>query len=310
MPGAWDGFNSLLRQAQDGEPVEPLAGESPQRCDRLVKLLEENFDVVINVSREIVMDLVEIRKKAKSRKPKKKKAVDKSKKTVEEPKPVEGQTHVPEDDTAAADANHLAEEVISSEEGVPMESEKTSSTVEQDEVPGTLTSLEDVLVSQREEVKENEEEQLQLLTFRLGGEEYALNIMDIKEIIRPKEATEVPKTPDYILGIISLRGTIIPIFDVSLRLGLTKSDSGPQNRIVVVKSSEHFFGLYVDSVVQVLDIPISKIEPPPEILGGVEGEFLRGIGRIDERLIILLNLERILKLDTEASSGHLELESG
>jgi purine-binding chemotaxis protein CheW len=134
--------------------------------------------------------------------------------------------------------------------------------------------------------------------------------MDIKEIIRPRETTEVPRTPDYILGIFSLRGTIIPVFDVNLRLGLPRGERGPQNRIVVVKYREHLFGLYVDNVVQVLDIPLSRIEPPPEILGGVEGEFLRGIGRIDERLIILLNLGRILKLDDGDDSGHLELPSG
>jgi purine-binding chemotaxis protein CheW len=66
----------------------------------------------------------------------------------------------------------------------------------------------------------------------------------------------------------------------------------------------------VDSVIQVLDIPLDKIEPPPEILGGVEGEFLRGIGRIDDRLIILLNLEKVLRLEEENDSGHLELPNG
>ena len=191
-----------------------------------------------------------------------------------------------------------------------MDSEKATSVVEVEEIPATLTSLDDVFMSQREEVKEEEEEQLQLLTFKLGGEEYALNIMDIKEIIRPKVATEVPRTPDFILGIFSLRGTIIPVFDVSLRLGLPRGERGSQNRIVVVKSRENFFGLHVDSVVQVLDIPLSKIEPPPEILGGVEGEFLRGIGRIDDRLIILLNLAIVLRLDDGEGSGNLKLPSG
>jgi purine-binding chemotaxis protein CheW len=256
------------------------------------------------------MDLVEIRKKAKSRKPKKKKATQKPDKTVEETTPMEEQPHVPVEDAASPEPAGIQEEAAGSEEAVPMDSEETTSAEEVEEVPGTLTNLDDVLMSQREEVKEEEEEQLQLLTFQLGEEEYALNIMDIKEIIRPKVATEVPKTADYILGIFSLRGTIIPVFDVSLRLGLPRGERGPQNRIVVVKSQEHFFGLHVDSVVQVLDIPLSKIEPPPEILGGVEGEFLRGIGKIDDRLIILLNLGRILKLDEGDGSGHLELPSG
>ena len=256
------------------------------------------------------MDLVEIRKKAKSRKPGKKKTTKKtSVKSAEETAPVVKQPPAPVEETAHAAPGDLPEETAGSEEAVPMDMAPTTSAEDVEEIPGALTSLDDVFMSQREEVKEEEEEQLQLLTFQLGGEEYALNIMDIKEIIRPREATEVPRTPDYILGIFSLRGTIIPVFDVSLRLGLPQGERGPQNRIVVVRSQEHFFGLHVDSVVQVLDIPLSKIEPPPEILGGVEGEFLRGIGRIDDRLIILLNLGRILKLDTGDGSSSIELPS-
>jgi purine-binding chemotaxis protein CheW len=256
------------------------------------------------------MDLVEIRKKAKSRKSGKKKTTKKmAGKTAGETAPVVKQPPAPVEEAAHAGPGDLPEETASSGEAVPMDLEPTSSAEDVEEIPGALTSLDDVFMSQREEVKEEEEEQLQLLTFQLGGEEYALNIMDIKEIIRPKEATEVPRTPDYILGIFSLRGTIIPVFDVSLRLGLPQGERGPQNRIVVVRSQEHFFGLHVDSVVQVLDIPLSKIEPPPEILGGVEGEFLRGIGRIDDRLIILLNLGRILKLDAGDGSSNIELPS-
>jgi len=246
------------------------------------------------------MDLVEIRKKAKSRKPRKKAAGKSAVKAAEKKTPVDGQTPVPDPGPVTTDPDELQEETVAGERGKKVHARK-------EELVGTLTTLDDVLMSQREEVKEEEEEQLQLLTFQLGGEEYALNIMDIKEIIRPREATEVPKTPDYILGIFSLRGAIIPVFDVGLRLGMPKSERGPQNRIVVVKSQEHLFGLYVDSVVQVLDLPLSSIEPPPEILGGVEGEFLRGIGRIDDRLIILLNLGRILKLDEIGGAGHLEL---
>jgi len=256
------------------------------------------------------MDLVEIRKKAKSRKPGRKKAAAKTEETVSAT--VEsGDTKQPLPENAEQTGPHDAPAEPAENEGVPpVDNKKTTPVEEPEEILGTLKSLDDVLISQREEVKEEEEEHLQLLTFILGSEEYALNIMDIKEIIKPKEVTEVPRSPDYILGIFSLRGTIIPVLDVNMRLGLSRGERGPQNRVIVVKYREHFFGLHVDSVVQVLDIPISRIEPPPEILGGVEGEFLRGIGRIDERLIILLNLGRILKLDEDEGSGHLELPTG
>jgi len=256
------------------------------------------------------MDLVEIRKKAKSRKPRKKKTRENPENPIEEVTPVEEQPFVSSEEQVTLEPDDFSTETGSVEEGVLMDDKKTTTAGEVGEASDNLKTLDDVLMSQHEEVKDEEEEQLQLLTFMLGGEEYALNIMDIKEIIRPREATEVPRTPDFILGIFSLRGTIIPVFDVSLRLGLPRGERGPRNRIVVVKSREHLFGLHVDSVVQVLDIPLGKIEPPPEILGGVEGEFLRGIGRIDDRLLILLNLDRILKLDEGENSGHLELPSG
>lgn len=257
-----------------------------------------------------MMDLVEIRRKAKSRKPKKEKSGGKTGKKAAKSTSVEDKHRPTAEKPGHGDNVDPPEETVASEEMVPIDDEGSVPSAVPEEIPGALESLDAVLKSQREEVKEDEEEQLQLLTFTLGGEEYALNIMDIKEIIRPRDVTEVPKTPDYIQGIFSLRGTIIPVFDVRLRLGLPQSESGPLSRIVVVKFQEHFFGLLVDKVVQVLDIPISKIEPPPEILGGVEGEFLRGIGRIDERLIILLNLGRILKLDDSGGSGHLELPTG
>lgn len=258
------------------------------------------------------MDLVEIRKKAKSKKqkPGKKKKAANTEKTVSAPVE-EGDTQQPLPEKAEQTGSRDVPAESAESEGVPpMDNKNTTPVEEPEEILGTLKSLDDVLISQREEVKEEEEEHLQLLTFTLGGEEYALNIMDIKEIIKPKEVTEVPRSPDYILGIFSLRGTIIPVLDVNIRLGLSGNERGPQNRVIVVKYRDHFFGLHVDSVVQVLDIPISRIEPPPEILGGVEGEFLRGIGRIDERLIILLNLGRILKLDEDEGSGHLELPTG
>ena len=257
------------------------------------------------------MDLVKIRKKAKSRKTGKKKAAEKTEKTASTP--VENdETRQPQTEKAEEAGSHESPpESATGEESATMGGDKITSVKAADQIPDTLESLDDVLISQRVETKEEDEEELlQLLTFTLGSEEYALNIMDIKEIIRPREVTEVPRSPDYILGIFSLRGTIIPVLDVNMRLGLARGEKKPQNRVIVVKYRDHFFGLHVDNVVQVLDIPLSRIEPPPEILGGVEGEFLRGIGRIDERLIILLNLGRILKLDEDEGPGHLELPKG
>jgi purine-binding chemotaxis protein CheW len=269
------------------------------------------------------MDLVEIRKKAKSRKSKSTREKGKKGKTAakhvkEEPvveqvqeilpdEPTVTDEHIQPEQPRAADEAVQDAPTAPSEELKAMDENKVDTPAKHED---SLSSLKDVLMSQHEEDKEEEEEQLQLLTFMLGSEEYALNIMDIKEIIRPRECTEVPRAPGYILGIISLRGTIIPIFDVNKRLGLPPGERNSQNRIVVVRSKEHLFGLHVDSVVQVMDLPLSRIEPPPEILGGVEGDFLRGVGKIDERLIILLNMARILAMEEQQGSVQQALPSG
>ena len=275
------------------------------------------------------MDLVEIRKKAKSRKNKgagkdsgtrgKKEAKVPEQESVTSPvdesvspvgnEAVKGSAGVK---TNAKEKGKEKEKEKEKESSSPLEGHEADGLPEEEMINDSLSSLRSVLMSQQEEEEEVEEEKLQLLTFMLGQEEYALNIMDIKEIIRPKEVTEVPKASDYILGILSLRGTIIPILDVNKRLGLAIQESGQQNRIVVVKWQEHLFGLLVDSVVQVMNIPLDKIEPPPEILGGVEGEYLGGVGKIDDRLIILLNLGKVLALEEVEMSEQLRLppESG
>jgi purine-binding chemotaxis protein CheW len=262
------------------------------------------------------MDLVEIRKKAKSRKKKAQTPV--SRKKNKEPTP-----GGPEGDVQPVPADAPPDHLSSSEGGsAAPEREEPSPTPEGkpavvDQPEGgdpdveNLSGLERVLLRQhRDEEGDEEEEQLKVLTFNLGQEEYALNIMDIKEIIRPGEVTEVPRTPDYIQGILSLRGTIIPVFDVNGRLGLSTGESQSENRIVVVKWQEHLFGLLVDRVVQVMNIPLDRIDPPPEILGGVEGEFLRGVGKVDDRLIILLNLGRILGTEEPGQVSSPQLPPG
>ncbi|NOY86167.1 MAG: purine-binding chemotaxis protein CheW [Deltaproteobacteria bacterium] len=241
------------------------------------------------------MDLVEIRKKAKKAK--------KAKKSRKETKPKNPPREKPPAGPIPEAPDHVEEAEVKESAAVAVEApvRVRNSGVAVGSEPGDLR---EVLMSQhRANREEEEEERIQVLTFLLAGEEYGLNIMDIKEIVRPKDPTEVPRTPHYVLGIISLRGMIVPIFDVRKRLGLTSTELNPKNRIIVVNLKEHFFGLLVDSVVQVLDIPLSRIEPPPEIVGGVEGEYCRGIGRVDDRLIILLNLQKILAVDEDISGG-------
>jgi purine-binding chemotaxis protein CheW len=137
---------------------------------------------------------------------------------------------------------------------------------------------------------------LELLCFRVATEDYAISIMDIKEIIKPREVTEVPRVPAFVRGILSLRGIIIPVFDMRLRLGLPEGVRSERERIVVVKRQGGFCGVLVDQVVQVVRIAETGVEAPPVVLEGIDREFVRGIGRVAGRMLILLDMEKVLDI--------------
>lgn len=137
------------------------------------------------------------------------------------------------------------------------------------------------------------EECLEYLCFMVSDEIYGINIMDIKEIIKPREVTEIPCAPEFVSGIISLRGTIIPIIDMRSRLGLSCETPTGKERVVVIKKAESFSGLFVDEVIKVVRLNEENMEPAPSVLEGIDREFVSGIGRSEGRLIIILNLENI-----------------
>lgn len=137
------------------------------------------------------------------------------------------------------------------------------------------------------------EEVFQVVSFDIGSEEYAVDILDVQEIIRMVEITPVPKAPYYVEGVINLRGKVIPIIDLRQRFGLSEAERTKETRIVVVDVSRVILGLVVDSVSEVLRVPSSLIESPPN---GKQGgaEFHKGVGRINGRLLIMLSLNRLL----------------
>lgn len=137
----------------------------------------------------------------------------------------------------------------------------------------------------------------EFLCFRVSDEIYGINIMDIKEIIKPREVTEVPRAPLFVSGILSLRGTIIPIIDMRVRLGLTREEPTGKERIVVIRSSDSFSGLLVDEVIQVVQVQPGTVEAAPTVMDGIDRDFISGLGRTDGRLIILLNLENIADIN-------------
>ncbi|WP_031518037.1 chemotaxis protein CheW [Desulfofalx alkaliphila] len=137
-------------------------------------------------------------------------------------------------------------------------------------------------------------EEEQIVVFQLHNQTYGIDITSVREIIRMEEITEIPNAPDFLEGIINLRGGIVPIIDLGKRFGLVSGERTSQSRIIIVQVSNQIFGMIVDSVQEVLRVPASSIEPPPPMLGGVDAAYLRGVALLEERLVILLEHSRIL----------------
>lgn len=134
---------------------------------------------------------------------------------------------------------------------------------------------------------------LQLVSFHLGGEEFGLDILRVQEIIRMQTLTRVPNSPDFIAGVMNLRGRIIPVVALRRRFGLEPIPADRQTRIVVVEVKGAVLGFIVDAVSEVLRIPASTIEPSPRLCK-VEREYVSGVGKLNDRLLILLDLDRLL----------------
>lgn len=144
----------------------------------------------------------------------------------------------------------------------------------------------------------------QVVSFRLAKEEYGLNIMRVQEIILIGEITEVPEVPEYIRGLINLRGQVIPIVDLRKRFGLEACESTEHTRIIVVNAQDTTFGIVVDAVSEVQRIDEEQIEPPPTGLVGLEHAYIHGLVKMEDKIMILLNLEGILNHeDKEALTG-------
>jgi purine-binding chemotaxis protein CheW len=137
-------------------------------------------------------------------------------------------------------------------------------------------------------------ELLQLVSFNIGDEEFGVDILKVQEINRMVEVTRVPNAPDYVEGVINLRGKVIPIIDLRKRLGLTQKNSDKDTRIIVVELNQKVIGFIVDSVSEVLRINKSITEPPPRMVAGIESDYITAIGKLEDRLLILLDLEKIL----------------
>ena len=140
---------------------------------------------------------------------------------------------------------------------------------------------------------------LQLVSFRLGKEEFAVDILKIQEINRMVEITRVPKSPDSVEGVINLRGNIIPIIDLRKKFRLPSAENSSENRIVVIDINKKVVGFIVDAVSEVLRLPANTVEPPPPMLAGIDSEYISGVGKLEDRLLILLDLDKILSQEEQ-----------
>src|ERR1700722_3531942 len=141
----------------------------------------------------------------------------------------------------------------------------------------------------------------QYLTFTLGGELFAIGILCIKEIIEYASLTEVPMMPAAVRGVINLRGAVVPVTDLLLRFGKKSSPVSKRTCIVIIEvmgqGERQDIGIVVDSVDSVLDIPASEIEPPPTFGAGIRTDFIRGMGKVNGRFVILLDVNHVLAAD-------------
>lgn len=137
-------------------------------------------------------------------------------------------------------------------------------------------------------------EQLQLVSFTVGKELFAVDILSVQEINRMMELTNVPQTPPGVEGVINLRGRIIPVLDLRVQFGLPPSALNENSRIVVVEVQGNTIGFIVDSVHEVMRIDRSIIEPTPQLTSSIDSSYVAGVAKLDEDLIILLNLDNLL----------------
>ena len=244
------------------------------------------------------MDLVRARKKAKEKTRRKKERKPTEGEGIVEPRPEDAGTSAPSPVATSGDEQRALEKR-------PSEPDAQLAPAEADEEFLALAEEELYQQQMEEEALAEEGEHYELLGLTLGQEEYGIEIHWVEEIIRPRPLTEVPRAPEYIAGVISLRGNIIPVIDLRKRLGISREHAGGNDqapgsdyqKIIVVSDPEtrQPFGLFVGEVTEVVRLPVRELEPAPPTLGG-ESAFILGIGWVEKKMIIMLMIEELLRL--------------
>src|SRR5512137_342801 len=154
-------------------------------------------------------------------------------------------------------------------------------------------------------------EEQQYLTFVLSGEMFAIAILNIKEIIEYGSITEVPMMPAFIRGVINLRGSVVPVIDLSARFGRKRTEVSRRTCIVIIEvenagEGKQDVGVMVDSVSEVLEIPRSEIEPPPAFGAKIRADFIQGMGKVSGKFVIILEVNQVLSVEELSMLGQME----
>lgn len=145
-----------------------------------------------------------------------------------------------------------------------------------------------------------------LVTFRLGSGEYAIDIMQAKEIIKMEKITLIPNAPYFVEGVINLRGNIIPIIDLKKRFNLEESEGDKNTGIIIAKIEDVDMGIMIDSVSKVVSMPNSDIQPPPSMLQGIGQRYIKGVGKMEDKLLVVLDLDKLFTNEEDDSASEEE----
>lgn len=215
------------------------------------------------------------------------------------PAPAAAAAPEPESSRIALPASGLAADILARADAAAVEPSDPTVAAPAEAVPVTYAAaaashnLSFFSVPAQEERKAAETTE-HLATFVLDRQEYAVDVHVVQEIRRVGEITAVPRAPDFIRGVINLRGRILPVVDLKRKLRIGQVEIGRGSRIVVVRLRDRLLGVLVDGAQQVLKVPLSKIEPPPEEVVAGGGDYIRGVAKLEDRLIILVDLLRVL----------------
>lgn len=133
-----------------------------------------------------------------------------------------------------------------------------------------------------------------VIVFQLKDEEYGIPVQQVRSIEKVQHITRVPRSAPFVKGVINLRGVVTPIIDLRVRFEIEQSEFQDSTRVIIVSANDMEVGLIVDAANDVIDISVDAIEPPPEVVGVVQSEYISGVAKLDKRLLILLNLDKVL----------------